>query len=195
MNIAMRLLGSVTSLYMFLCFLRIMLTWIDGASLGRPYELLASATDPYLNWFRRFPRLRSPSFDFSPLAALALLALANNIFLTIGYFGKITLGIILSMLVSGAWSAVSFVLVFFTVIIIVRLISLVIGRESILPIWRLLDDISRPVLYKINRFFYKDHLVSYQRGMGTAIATLLGSLFAGGIIVRIFSGLLAKLPF
>ena len=190
-----RVLGAFSSLYMLLCFVRIMLTWVDGAPLGRPYELLRQAVDPYIDWFRRFPALRTESFDFSPVAALAVLALANNIFVTIGYFGRITLGILLSLVVSGAWSAVAFLLFFFIAVLGLRLFSLMSGKQSSLPLWRVLDSISGPVLYRISRLIYKDRLVSYQRGMGTAIAVLLGARIGGGVIVKIVSDLLVRLPF
>lgn len=189
-----RILGGFTSIYMLACFARVMLTWVDASSLGRPYELLRKGTDPYLDWFRRFPALRTPSFDFSPVAALAALALANDVFNAIGHFGRISLGIFLSMVVSSVWSAASFIMFFFTIVIAVRLASLLIGRQTTHTIWNILDSISSPVLYRISRLFYGDRLVSYQRGMGTAIAALVGLQLGGGLLVRIVSGLLSRLP-
>lgn len=195
MIILMRILGALTTAYMVLTFLRVMLTWFDGASFGRPYELLKSVTDPYLDWFRRFPALRGQSFDFTPVAALAVLALANNVFVTIGYFGRITLGIILSMILSSAWSAVSFVLVFFIIVLVLRFISYLSARNSIMPLWHAIDTISRPVLYRVNRWIYRDRLVSYRTGLISTIVALLIVRIAGGIVVGILSGLLARLPF
>ncbi len=195
MIILMRILGALTTAYMVLTFLRVMLTWFDGASFGRPYELLKSITDPYLDWFRRFPALRGQSFDFTPVAALAVLALVNNVFVTIGYFGHITLGIILSMVLSSAWSAVAFVLVFFIIVLALRFISYLSARDSIMPLWHAIDAISRPVLYRVNRWIYRDRLVSYRTGLVSTIVALLLARIVGGIIVNILSGLLSRLPF
>lgn len=195
MIIAMRILGALTTIYMVLTFLRVMLTWFDGASFGRPYELLASVTDPYLDWFHRFPALRGQSFDFTPVAALAVLALANNVFVTVGYFGHITVGIILSIIVSSAWSAVAFILIFFVIVLALRLVSYSAGRNSIMPFWHAIDAISGPVLYRINRWIFRDRLVSYRTGLITAIVALLVTRIAGGILTNIASSLLAKLPF
>jgi YggT family protein len=195
MTTLFRILGALTSVYMLACFVRVMLTWFDGASFGKPYRLLAQATDPYMNWFRRFPALRLDSFDFSPVAALAALALANNVFITIGFYGRITVGIFLSLVLSGAWSAVAFLLFFFIVIFVLRFASLAYKRNSFFPVWHAVDAISRPVLYKISRFVYRDRLVSYQRGIWTSIAVLLGARIVGGILVKIASDLLVRLPF
>ncbi len=195
MNVFFRVLGGATSVYMLACFVRIMLTWFDAAQFGRPYDLLRKATDPYLDWFRRFPALRSGGFDFSAIAALAVLALANNVFTTIGYYGRITVGIFLSLLLSGAWSAVSFLLLFFIIVFVLRFVSLSVKRNSFFTVWNTVDSISRPLLHRINRFVYRDRLVSYQRGIGTAIAVLLGVRIAGGLLVHALSGLLVRLPF
>lgn len=190
-----RVLGALTSVYMFLCFLRVMLTWFDGASLGRPYEVLSAAVDPYLNWFRRFPALRAEGFDFSPVAALAVLALVNNVFVTVGTYGRITVGILLSLLVSGVWSAVAFILGFFIVVLVLRFIALSVGHQTGSPIWRVVDAVSRPALYRISRRVYGDRLVSFRQGILTSIGILVGVWIAGELVLRLVSRLLYRLPF
>jgi len=157
--------------------------------------VLAQATDPYLDWFKRVSALRIGGFDFSVVAALAALALIGNVFNTIGYYGRITVGIFLSLVLSGAWSALSFLLFFFMLAFVLRFVSLSLKRSSFFPIWNAVDSITRPLLHRINRFVYRDRLVSYQRGIGTAIAILLGARIAGGLIVGAVSGLLVRLPF
>jgi YggT family protein len=195
MGALMRAIGALTSVYMIMVFLRVMLTWFSGVALGKPYELLSKATDPYLHWFRRFPALRTENMDFSPIVALASLSIANNIFVTIGTYGKISIGIILSMVLSSVWSAAAFLLMLFAILIGIRLISQASGRNSILPIWRAVDALIKPVLYRINRIIYKDRLVTYKTGMISAVAVLIGGRLVGGILFGIISGLLARLPF
>jgi YggT family protein len=195
MTVLFRILGAITSVYMLACFVRIMLTWFDGASFGRPYRLLAQATDPYMDWFRRFSSLRAGAFDFSPVAALAVLALANNVFITIGFYGRITVGIFLSLVLSGAWSAAAFLLFFFIAVIALRLVSLAYSRNSFFPAWHAVDAISRPVLYRISRLVYGDRLVGYKKSIWTALAALLAARILGGFLVRFVSDLLVRLPF
>ena len=195
MQIIMRVLGALTTIYTILVFLRILLTWFEGNDLGRPYAVISQITDPYLNWFRRFKSFRTEGMDFSPLAALAVLALANNIFLTLGIYGRITVGIILSLALSSIWSAVAFILVFFIIVLAVRLIAYMVGTNSVGPLWRILDVLGKPVLYRINRIVYRDRIVTFQTGLLTAIMVLLGIRILGGRIVGLLSGLLTQLPF
>ncbi|AEJ20091.1 YggT family protein [Gracilinema caldarium] len=195
MGILMRILASCTTVYMVLLFIRIMLTWFNSPlSFNRSTELLSRITDPYLHWFRRFPQLRTEVLDFSPVAALAVLALVNNIFLTIAVYGRITLGIILSMLVTSLWSAVAFVLSFFIVILAVRFVAYILGSNNVHPIWRAIDTLSKPVLYRINRIIFRDRLVTYTTGLLTTVVVLLILRIVGGILVNLLSNLLIRLP-
>lgn len=195
MQIIMRLLGALTTIYTILVFLRILLTWFEGNDLGQPYRVISQMTDPYLNWFRRFKSFQTEGMDFSPLIALAVLALTNNIFLTLGIYGRITVGIILSLALSSLWSAVAFILVFFIIVLAVRLIAYIVGANSVSPLWRILDVLGKPVLYRINRIIYRDRIVTFQTGLFTAILVLLGLRILGGLVIGLLSGLLTQLPF
>ncbi|MDR2257638.1 MAG: YggT family protein, partial [Treponema sp.] len=71
MRIIMNLLAGLTGLYTLLIFIRIMLTWFGNVRFGRPAEILGRITDPYLDWWRRFP-LRAGFLDLSPILGLAV---------------------------------------------------------------------------------------------------------------------------
>ena len=64
MQQVMRFISGALSVYMILIFIRVLMTWFQGANYGRAMEILRSVTDPYLYWFRRFPFLRAGSMDF-----------------------------------------------------------------------------------------------------------------------------------
>jgi YggT family protein len=191
----MNLLGGITSLYMILIFIRIMLTWFSGAHYGRAYQLLSGVTDPYLNAFRRFRFLQVANLDLSPIAALAILSVANNIFLTIARFGAITLGSILSMLCSILWSAVSFILGFFIIILALRLIAYLANRDVYHGFWRIIDRVSAHILYRINRLLFGRRLVRYMTGILSSLGVLLILRVGLDLLVRGFQGLLVRLPF
>ncbi len=195
MIVLMRILAAATSAYMFAVFLRVMLTWFNSQTLGRPYEVLAKATDPYLDWFRRFPALRTGRFDFTPVAALAALALINNVFMTIAFYGRISVGIILSMLLSAAWSAVSFILIFFVIVLVLRLFVFSQRPNSIMPFRQVLESITQPVLDISTKTFYRDRYISPQKAIVTAALVLLGGRVVGGFLVRFIGGLISRLPF
>ncbi|MDR2028027.1 MAG: YggT family protein [Treponema sp.] len=194
MSLLMNILSGITSLYMFLIFIRILLTWFSGVNYGRAYELLSGVTDPYLNWFRRFPILQAASLDLSPIAALAVLSVVNNIFTTLARYGRISLGIILALCLSALWSAVSFMLVFFLAVVVLRLIAYLSNRNTYSTIWRIIDILSQPVLYRISRIIFQARLVNYLTRIITAIAVLLILRIGLGILMRMVMDLLIRLP-
>jgi YggT family protein len=191
----MNILGGITSIYMILIFIRIILTWFAGANYGGTYEALRRITDPYLDWFRRFPVLRAGLFDLSPIAALAVLSLLNRIFITLGRYGRISAGIILGMILSSLWSALSFILGFFILILVLRLIAYLTNRDTYHTFWRVIDAISQPVLYRIGRIIFRDRLVNYLTSLIVSIAVLLVLTLLCGRLVGLAAVLLRRLPF
>jgi YggT family protein len=190
----MNILGGITSVYMLLILIRVMLTWFSGAHYGRAAGLLTSVTDPYLNWFRRFSFLRVANMDLSPIAAMAILSVANNIFLTLARFGRITLGIVLSMLCSVLWSAASFILSFFIIILALRLIAYLTNRDVYHGFWRVIDQVSSPILYRINRLLFGRRLVRYMTGIVASLGILLILRIGLGFLVSLGLNFLARLP-
>jgi YggT family protein len=185
---------------MIVIFVRVMLTWFSGANYGRPVEFLRRITDPYLNWFGRFRIFRVGNLDLSPIAALAALSIANNIFATLGRYGTITLGFVLAMAVSALWSAVSFILTFFLIILALRFIAYlarqnVYGHHGAMGVfWRIVDSVSQPVIYRINRIVFKNRLVRYHTGLLTSVAVLAALRIGLGFLVRLGVGFLSRLP-
>jgi len=192
-----RLLGflsSLISIYMMIIFFRIMLSWFSGMRSSGFLDILNKITDPYLNWFRRFPILRVGYLDLSPIVALGVLSLVNRIFSTLARYGTITLGIILALLLQALWGAASFFLGFLIVVLVLRIIAHLARVDMYGPFWRIVDTISRPVLYKINRILFKDRIVNFT--VSLIISTLgMGLIYLLLRIIVIFAaGALARLP-
>jgi YggT family protein len=181
----MNILWGITTLYMILIFVRIILTWFSGAYYDRAAGLLGSVTDPYLNWFRRFSFLRLANIDLSPIVAIAALSVANNIFLALARNGRITVGIILAMVCSVLWSVLSFILNFLILILALRLAAYLTNRDVYHGFWSVIDRVSAPILYRINRIIFGRRLVRYM----TSIIVSLGVL----LILRVGLGFLAGL--
>ncbi|MDR0553835.1 MAG: YggT family protein [Treponema sp.] len=194
MNTIMRILGGLTSLYLILIFIRVMLTWFNGAGYGRPAEVLCRITDPYLDWFRRFRSLRLGALDLSPIVAMAVLSIANSIFITLGRYGVITLGLILALILQAVWSAVSFLLGFCAIVLVLRLIAYLTKRNVYSSFWGIIDSISRPVLYRINRIFFRNRLVNYLTGLCLAIAVFVILWLGLRLVVNIGMYFLTRLP-
>lgn len=194
MELVLRILSSVLSVYMLLIFIRILLTWFSGPSFGRPQELLRRITDPYLNIFRRISFLSTERIDFSPIAAIISLVIVLNIINTLRIYGQISLGIILALVLSALYSAVFFILMFFGILIAVRFFSLLGQGASFSPFWQTLDMLINPVLRFVQRVVLRGREISYRAGLGTSALVLVGTALVGRVIVNLFVGLLRNLP-
>jgi YggT family protein len=183
MGYIISVLAGIISVYMLLIFIRILLTWFPGADFGRPYLFLCSICDPYLNWFRRFRFPKNSPLDFSPLIALAVLSLVHRILLSWSMLGRLSVAAVLVMLLNALWSILSWVLGFFIVVLILRMIAYLGNFNIYSPLWRLVDYISQPVMYRISRIFFPSRIVNYlfriifSIGVLLLIAVLLGGVF------------------
>lgn len=72
-------INNIFNLYFFLIILRIFLTWIPSINWSaQPWNTLRDICDVYLNLFRKFiPTIGG--LDFSPIVALLVLQLAQNV--------------------------------------------------------------------------------------------------------------------
>jgi len=194
-SVIARILGAGTSLYMLLCALRVFMSWAPGVGLGKAGNILSSIVDPYLGMFSRIKLFRTERFDFSPIAALAVLSVANNMLSTLAISGRITFGFFLNLILGAGWSALSFVLSFVTACALVRIIVFLARMNSLHPIWVVVDAILNPILYRINKVIYRNKAVDYLQGLITGFLVILLFRTAGGALVRILGSLLLSLPF
>jgi YggT family protein len=190
-----RIVSVVISVYMLLCAVRIFFSWVPSLVQTKWGSLIARLTDPYLELFRAIPLFRTPTLDFSPIVALAVLSVINNLFVTLSYAVRITVGFILSLLLDAGWSAISFLLGFFLVIALVRIIGYIAKLATLHPLWQILDGIINPLLFRINRFIYRGRAVDYLQGLITGFVVVLLARAIGGWVVRILTSLLMSLPF
>jgi YggT family protein len=191
----MNFLAALTGFYTLLIFIRVMTSWFSGANYGRPVEILRRVTDPYLSWWSRFSFLRAGYLDFSPVAGMAFLSLLQNVFGAVARTGQIRAGIILFILLSSLWSALSFIIGFFIVVLVLRFIAFITNRNVYSGFWRIVDTVSRPVLYRITRIFFRSRIVNYLLGLILSILILIFLFVAGAAAVRIASLLLQRFPF
>jgi YggT family protein len=190
----MGLLAILLGLYSLLIIIRIILTWFSNAQFGKPVEILARITDPYLDWWRQKLNLRAGILDLSPIAAIAALSVLQTICSTFASQGRITIGIILAVCLSALWSAASFILGFCFIVLVLRLIAYFANSNMYSGFWRVIDSFSQPMLYRINRIIFGKRMVRFLTGIFTAIAALAVLWIIGRFMVRLFTGLLLGLP-
>jgi YggT family protein len=190
-----RVLGAAITVYMLLCTLRILLTWVPRGDLGKAGAVLSSVVDPFLGFFSRFRFLHVGRFDFSPIAALALLAVVNQVLATLAFAGAITTGGILALVLDAIWSAAAFVLTFLAIAALARLIAYAARWNSLHPLWMVVDDMLNPILFRLTRLVWRDRIVNYLQGLGTGFAILVILRIGGEALVNLFMRLLRGLPF
>ncbi|MDR2178077.1 MAG: YggT family protein [Treponema sp.] len=193
MHFILTLLESLAGLYMLLIFVRVMISWFGGARLGRPAEILARITDPYLDWWRRFPILRTSYIDLSPVAALTALSLVQTICGTAAYYGRLSLGVLLAIVLRAGWSVLSFVLGFFIIVLLLRLFAYLTNRNIYSAFWRIIDSVSQPVLYRVTRIFFRRRLINYLAGILLTTGVLMVLAAAGTVLVHVLEVQLLRL--
>jgi len=196
MQILAKTLSAILSVYMVLLIIRVMLTWFRTSQTSQIFGYLAAITDPYLNWFRRFSVLRFGMIDFSPIVGFVVLGFVINIFGSIAAYGKITLGIILALLVNGIWSIISFILVLFIILAIIRLISSTIAPNGILASMSTgIDSIIEPVTSWVRKTIFRNKFTPYTTQLGISIAILIVLNIGGRFLFTWLTKLAAELPF
>jgi YggT family protein len=189
-----RLLSAVLVLYIILISMRVMLTWLSGAAYGRPWRLLEQATDPYLKLFRGLHFLRRGPFDFSPVAAIMVLVVALDLVSAVLLHGRLTLGILLGSVVGALWSGLSFLLLLFLILAVVRLLLLLFARRHDSPVAALLESMARPAVSFVRGLLPFAWLVQETHALIVVIVALVILRLAGGWLFHLLRGLLVALP-
>jgi YggT family protein len=185
-------LSSFASIYMFIIVARIILTWFSR-NIKAP-EILIRVTDPYLNWFRRFTFLRIGHIDLSPIAALMVLSITNQILVFLAQYGTITLGLVLALIIQALWSAISFILVVLIIIMVLRLIAHITSRDVFTVFWRVIDIISQQVLSRVNNYIFRGRTVGFAASALVSVGILFGMYVLFRVMVSLFLHLLLRLP-
>lgn len=196
MDTVFRLLASAASFYSILIFIRIILTWFSMGVPSKPVEILSRITDPYLNWWRRRLNLRLGILDLSPIVGITALFIIQRIFSLISVSGRISIGVILSIVLGSIWSIAAFILGFCFILFLFRLIAFITRRDVYRSFfWRTIDTITQPVLYKLNRIIFGNRIPGYLQGILFPMLLLGAAWIGGGFLIPRLAQLLTRLPF
>jgi YggT family protein len=185
----------VLILYLFLLSARIVLSWFSGTSMGRPWELLSRATDPYLGLFYRLRFLRRGTVDFTPVVAVLALVVALNLVNEMIRGGRLSVGLVASSVLLATWSGASFLLLLFIVVGILRAIPLVFRALPGATLWKTLDLLVQPMVAWVSRLFRLEGRASYAQRLLLSLGLLLVAWLLGRIAIVRLAALLARLPF
>jgi YggT family protein len=190
----LRLASALIVVYLILISLRLILTWFQGSTYGRSWELLRRATDPYLGLFSGLRFLRRGVFDFTPIAAILVLVVALDLLSTLQRFGTITLGVVLASVVAAAWSGLAFLLVFFLILAAIKAILLLLRRDYEGPLTSAISLMVEPVVSVVRRVLPVSASLSESAYLFLTVAVLLVLRLVGGFLVGILRVFLVSLP-
>ena len=194
MLIALTVINVLLIAYLFILSLRIILGWFAPRALGRGWELLTAATDPYLNLFGRIRFLRGNIFDFSPIAAVLVLVVVLDLVNQLLDYGRITLGFFLASVFSAAWSGARFFLLLFLVVGVLRTIPFIFRATAGASLWKVVDMIMQPIVAWVMRVFRLGRRSGYIQHLLLTIGLLFVAWLVGELLVRQIVSLLQMLP-
>ena len=184
MLIALTIINVVLIAYLFILSLRIVLGWFAPRAIGRAWDLLAGATDPYLELFGRIRFLRGNLFDFSPIAAILALVVVLDLVNQLLYYGRITLGFFLASLFSAAWSGARFIFLLFLIVGVLRTIPLLLRTSAGSTVWKVVDTIMQPIVAWVTRLFWLGQGSGYTQHLLLTIGLLLVAWLLGEAVVH-----------
>ena len=185
---------QLINVYLFLCFIKILLSWVPSAAYSSFGRMLSSICDPYLNWFRRFRFPRIGMVDFSPVLSLGILSIAAQLITSLLTTGTISLWGLCVSIIELLWSFIGFMLNLLIIFLIIRLGYDLFGSSSSSPFWYNLDRFLSPVIAKVTGFFPQKPLQYRTRLILTiliiillriALGLLVGSLLFQFKVIRI----------
>lgn len=179
---------QLINVYLFLCFIKILLSWVPSAAYSSFGRMLSSICDPYLNWFRRFRFTRIGMVDFSPVLSLGILSIAAQLITSLLTTGTISLWGLCVSIIELVWSFIGFMLNLLIIFLTVRLMYDLFGSSSSSPFWYNLDRFLSPVIAKVTGFLPRKPLQYRTRLILTILIILLLrialGLFVGSLLFQ-----------
>ncbi|MBN2441064.1 MAG: YggT family protein [Spirochaetales bacterium] len=147
--IILRTLSICINIYLFLLFIRIICTWFKPSVDGKLWHYLCLITGPYLALFKGIKFLRRGIFDFTPILAISLLGVTNQILQRIILHFEAGFGfsiiVLLALIVLSVWNIVSFVLLFFDILCVIRLIGIFLHINKTHKVLQIIDMAIQPI--------------------------------------------------
>jgi uncharacterized protein YggT (Ycf19 family) len=161
---------------------------------GKPVDIIKKITDPYLDWWRKTVKIRFGFLDLSVIAAIVFLSFIQNIFFILSIAKRITLGFLFAQVLLSLWNILSFIIGFYIIVIIIRVVGYLIKSSIYSPFWNIIDSISQPLIYRVNSFFGGGKIGNFIKGIIFSLLFLIVILIGGKFLVTLLSVFLYSLP-
>ena len=180
-QILMRVLYYLLSVYSFMVFIRIILSWIPIPQLDPLKDFLGRFVDPFLNQFRGISWLRFGMLDFSPVVGLILLNFLMQLTRRLAVAQTISFGWVAALLIGLVWSFAAFLLNMLILLLVVRLVvSLLSGGAH--SSWGNIDSMIYNLMARIVGLF-TNRSVSFHAGLTITAAVLVVFRIGVGMLI------------
>ena len=183
-------IAACISIYMLLIIIRLILSWFSSQQHRNDKGALSKLCDPYLNIFKKIPFFTIGYIDFSPIIALAVLVIAGDIIRQFGLLGTITPGIILAICIKAIWGALTSLLFFIFIVVLIRIIILYIKRTAESPLLISIDSFLEPLSSKIASIFTRTG--SYAANLLVLEIVIIITYIAGNFLIHHIANIIAK---
>lgn len=175
----LEIIAFIFSLYTMLIVVDIILKWIYTGPKGRGTKMISQLTDPFLNFIRRFRISRIGYIDISPLLAVMILSIINQILGRIRELGSITLWAVIAIILSSIWNVIMTLLLAVLVVAVIRYLFLMFTTNKMNSFANACDTFFIPLSSRIASVFIKNASSSYQLNLIISIITVAVLLTAG----------------
>lgn len=189
-----KLLNSAITIYSFLCFLRIIFTWLPELNASRAGQILSDLCDPFLNIFRRLP-LRIGPLDFSAVVAFGVLMILSGIVTSLSNSHYIKIGQFLVLATATLWNIISSILNILIVFLVLRLFTTFFYTDSRNIFLNQIDYSINPFVFKIAGAIFGNRPVKFQTALIVSIIFTVIIRVGLQYLTAIICSLFAALPF
>ena len=186
----LEVLAFIFSLYTMLIGVDIILKWIYTGPKGRGTRMISQLTDPFLNFIRRFRISHIGYIDISPLLAVLILSIINQILGRIRELGSITLGAVSAIIISSIWNVIMTLLFAVLVVAVVRYLFLMFTTNKMNSFANACDAFFIPLSSRIASIFIKNSSSSYQLNLIISILVVAVILTLGSFGITSLTNLL-----
>ncbi len=122
MFVLARAVRYIFSIYIILIFIRILFAWLRPSMFNPIVRFVYKLTDPYLKLFAGLRFMRIGALDFSPILALYVLYLLQELFYNVILRGHVTPEFVLLLVITLFFRFVYFILFIFIITVALRFI-------------------------------------------------------------------------
>jgi YggT family protein len=184
MRLILTILSGLVTAYSFILILRVLVSWFSGDQWGAPARFLFLITEPVLKIFRGLRFLRTGTVDFTPLAAIVSLQIIASLLSSFAQARFFSLLIVAAALLLAVWRIIFSILVFYTIVALIRLGGLLFSRRPGGAFFQVLDSLLGPPVLLVSRLFPRRHEADYRAVLGILAGILVILSLVGFIVVE-----------